>query len=570
MDTKELVSDTELATSTTTTEQWQGPVLDVLRELLDGHDRHEQVIAIFEKLVARNSELELQLVEMLARRKKNEGISSDQLKLFLDALDARRNDAKGTTDDAPCTPAQDEANSRLREASGIDAKCSEQQAQPPGSPAQPPVRKPFPEHLTRVPNVIEVPVELRHCPICGKERVCIGHDSVEIADLKPAEVFIRVDMREKRQCKPCDGEIVRAPVGDRIVSGGRFGTRLVAQLLVDKYDDGLPLHRQKQRFERMGLPVSVSTLADQVTWATDLLKPLARAARRRVLAAAVMHVDGTGLPVLTRDKKTHKRVGKGKKLGTLWGYTGDETALYLYCSSGHKSGQADGDVGPEDFLAQRTGYTVADAASVFDQSFQRDDLIECACNMHARRYFVKALDGGDERALLPIAGFKKLYEIEAKIRDVDHDEKRRTRRAESKPVYDAIVEWCKVYDEEERPSSPLGTAIRYLLNNEEALTRFLDDGRIPIDNGEAERLHVRAALARKNFLFAGSDEGGRRAALVFTILGSCRLAGVDPVEYLADVLPRLARGIRAREADKLLPAPWNERRSADDAPAAAE
>jgi transposase len=567
--TIDAASAANVATSTTSTEEWRGTVLDVLRKLLEGHEHDATVLAIFEKLVARNNELELQLVQMLSRGRKNEGISAAQLRLFLEALDQGRKQADDESDPAgvPCTPAVDEANTRLREVSGIDAKCRESEPEPPKPPRQPSTRGAFPEHLSRVPNPIAVPDDERPCPKCGNERECIGHETTEVAELEPAKVFIRVDIREKLMCKPCGGELVRAPAGDKVVSGGCFGPMLVGQLLIDKYSDGLPLHRQKERFERMGLPIAVSTLADQVTWATDLLRPLERAARRRVLGAIVMHVDGTGLPVLTRDKKTHKKIGKGKKLGVLWGYTGDDTALFLYCSTGHSRGQDDEDIGPEEFLANRKGYTVADAASVFDRSFKRDDLIECGCNMHARRKFVVALDGGDQRAALPIAGFKKLYEIEAKIHDVDDDERLAVRDEESRPVYDALVHWCEVYAEEERPTSPLGKAVRYLLNHQDALKRFLEDGRVPLDNGEAERLHVRAALTRKNFLFAGSDEGARRAAIAYTILGSCRLAEVNPAEYLADVLPKLARGVRAKEAAALLPAAWRAHREAEGAQA---
>ena len=339
-----------------------------------------------------------------------------------------------------------------------------------------------------------MPEAQRACPVCGSTRECIGHDVTEVADLKPAEVFVRVEMREKLWCESCEGEIVRAPVGDRVVSGGRFGPTLVAQLLVDKYEDGLPLHRQQPRFERMGLPVSVSTLADQVTWATDLLLPVWRAAQEAVLSSQVMHLDGTGMPVLVRDPKTHKKIGSGKRLGTLWGYTGGETALYLYCSTGHAVGKTPEDVGPQQFLARRKGYTVADAATVFDRSFARDELIECGCNMHARRYFVRALEGGDDRAALPIAAFKKLYDIEAQAKGLDDEARLELRQKESRPVYDSRLNWCTVYQPKERPSSPLAKAIGYVINHQHALTRFLQAGCVPMDNGAAERLHVRVAV----------------------------------------------------------------------------
>jgi transposase len=171
----------------------------------------------------------------------------------------------------------------------------------------------------------------------------------------------------------------------------------------------------------------VSTLADQVTWATDLMRPLWRMAIEQVLEAMVMHLDATGLPVLDRD------ASGGKRLGALWGYVGDENvAAYLYASTGKKSAQRPGELGPEEMLARRTGYTVADASNLFDSSFERTDLIECGCNMHGRRYWTKALDAGDTRAALPIAAYKKLYEIEAKIRGLAPGDKLSVRQEESK------------------------------------------------------------------------------------------------------------------------------------------
>ena len=537
------------AASTTTSEK-RGPVLDVLRELLTER-RDAEVLALVAKLVVRNSELERRLMQMLSRGQKNEGVSTAQLRLFLDALAATGVD----TSDAGA-PDLGDANDKLRGASGIDATSNgEAPAERPAK--QPPLRKPPPAHLPRVDNPIKVPAAERPCPACGAERVCIGHDVTEVIELEPARVIVRLDRREKLGCETCEGELVRAPVGDKVVSGGRLGSKLVSVLLVDKYDDGLPLHRQKRRFERMGVDVAVSTLADQVTWATDLMRPLWRVAIEQVLAAMVMHLDATGLPVLDRD------AAGGKRLGSLWGYVGDENvAAYLYASTGKKNAQRPGEIGPEEMLARRTGYTVADASNLFDRSFARPDLVECGCNMHGRRYWAKALDAGDTRAALPIAAYKKLYEIEAKVRSLAPDEKLAVRQAESKAVFDEIVSWAEAYKLHEPPASSLGTAIRYMTNHKVALGRFLEDGVIPIDNGIVERLHVRAALTRKNYLFAGSDTGGERAAIAYTILGCCRLVGVNPVEYLTDVLPRLARGVRLRDVPAMLPAAWKAARQA--------
>lgn len=519
-------------------------MLNVLQELLAEH-RNEEIVALFRKLVARNGDLERRLADLLRRGgHKNEGVSSAQLLLFMQELTA-------------AASAQDleEANGKLRGASGID----EPQGEPEKKRRQPPLRRPIPANLRRVDNPILVPQSERACPVCKGERTCIGHDVTEIVDLVPAEVIVRVDRREKLACKQCQGELVRAEIGDKVVCGGRLGSRLVAELLVDKYRDGIPLHRGKGRLGRLGFPISVSTLGDQVTWAADLLQPLQRAAIKAVLASTIMHIDATGLAVLA-----HKEPG-GKKLGSLWGYIGDDaTALMLYTSTGKTTGQRPGEIGPGEMLARRRGYVVADAAGIFDASFKREDLIECGCNMHARRYFHKALDGGDRRAALPIAAFKKLYEIEEKVRDRDAETRREQREAHSKPVYDELVAWCYAYKPHEPPGSSLGKAIRYLTNHQVALRRFLGDGVIPIDNGAVERLHVRTALTRKNYLFAGSDAGGERAAIVYTILGCCQLCGVNPVEYLADVLPRLARRVRLCDVPAMLPT----RAIADQAPSA--
>jgi transposase len=541
----------------------RGPVLDVLRVLLADFEGRDQILAIVGRLIARNTELEQQLAKTLF--KKSEHVSTAQLLLALGALGLAGRGASPSADDDRAQPeVLDDADSKLRQASGIDDPGPEKTPRP---PRQPRTRMPAPAHLERVPNKIPVPTAERACPSCGAERACIGHESTEVIDLIPAKVFVRVDLREKLVCRPCEGEHVRAPLPDKVVAGGRLGLVFVAQLLVDKYVDGLPLHRQRERYARLGIDLSVSTLCDQVKWSTDLLKPLWRAALDEVIAARVMHVDGTGLSVLD------PAVAGGKRLGTLWGYVGTDathaTAAYVYTSTGKKVGQKPGELGPQDVLARREGPTVADASNVFEAAFSRPGLLECGCNMHGRRYWIKALDAGDQRAALPIAAYKKLYQIEDEIKAHDPDAKLAERTARSKPVFDELIAWCQVREAHEPPSSKLGTAIRYMLNNRVALGRFLENGIIPIDNGPVERLHVRAALTRKNFLFAGADSGGDRAAIAFTIFGSCRLAGVDPLEYLSDILPRLTHSIRLSDVAAMLPAAWKARREAA-AKAAAE
>ena len=531
------------------------PVLELIQELLAA-GRIEEVVALVAKLVSRNSELERLLHDVKTKGKSREGVSTAQLVLLIGGLSAETNPALAEVDAKLRASAGLEEKQRRDEAEAAERKSKRREGQ---------TRRPLPAHLARVDNIIPVPEAQRPCPLCGAARTCIGHDVTEVLELIPAQVFVRLDKREKLACLPCDGELVRAPLGNKVVAGGRMGTALVAQVIVDKYRDGLPLARQVERFERMGIDLAISTLADQVRWAAEALEPLWRAALTKALEADVLHLDATSLAVLARD------VASGIRLGSIWGYVGadvsDEgteyTAVCLYASTGKRTGQRPGELGPDDVLAMREGDVVADASPLFDASFKRKELHECGCNMHARRRFTKALDAGDTRAALPLAGFKKLYDIEEELRNVSIENRRRVRQEQSRPVYDDLLAWVVAHRPHEPPSSGLGQALQYLDNHHVALMRFLGSGVIPIDNGAVERLHVRTAMTRKAFLFAGSDAGAERAAIAYTLLGNCALAEVDPVEYLSDVLPRLTtRRVRLSDMPALLPAAWKAARDA--------
>jgi transposase len=514
-------------------------VLDVLRELLVNH-RNDEIVELVTQLVSRNRELELLMAKMREGKHTGERVSQEQLDLFFDKLRAVSEGALS------------EANQTLEKAAKDNGGRTEQ----PKPPKQPPVRRPPPPRARRVDNPIAVPESERACPVCGADRKCIAHETTEVIDLIPAEVIVRLDRREILACAACEAELVRAPMGDKVVAGGAYGSRLVGHLVVGKYWDGLPLHREGQQLERLGLSMPSSSMADQITWATDLLRPVWSHLVITVLGAEVMHVDATGLPVRDKDSPA------GIVTGALWGYVGDTTsAVYLYTSTAKKLGQKPGELGPEEFLAMRTGPVVADAANLFDASFHSDARIEIGCNMHARRYFVKALEANDARAAVPLAAFRALYDVEDAVRDADPERRREERQRRSKPVYEELVRWCATYQPLEPPSSLLGKGIQYLLNHRVALMRFLDDGRFPIDNGIVERLHRRPAIGRRNFLFAGSHLGAKRAAIAYSILASCNLADVNPIDYLADVLPRLARGVFVHsELAVLVPAVWKTMR----------
>jgi transposase len=529
------------ATASTTPEHGakRGQVLEVLRDLLD-EGRDDAVLELVGKLVARNEELELLLATIRERKNRRERVPSDQLDLFLDKL-------------------RDECDEQLKRANAEleqTAKEHSGRPKPEKGPKQPPVRRPPPPGLRRVDNPIPVPEEERPCPKCGRERTCIGHCTTEVIELIPAEVVVRLDQREVLACEDCEAELVRAPTGNKVVGSGYYGPMLVASLVVGKYWDGLPLNRMRQQFERLGLSMPSSSVGDQITWATELLRPIWLYLMVQTLEATVMHLDSTSIPVKDRDSP------KGITLGSLWGYVGDQqSAVFLYCRTGKARGQVEGELGPADILTRRSGFVCADAAGIFDSSMLREDIVEVGCNMHARRYFVKALDAGDARAAVPIAAYKTLYDVEATVRDESSERRLEERQRRAVPVYDELIAWCQTYQPVERPGSHLGAGIRYLLNHQIALRRYLEDGRLPIDNGIVERLHRRPAVGRKAYLFAGSHTGAERAAIAYSIVATCHLNDIEPTAYLADVMPRLERGVViARDIPRLAPVAWKAAR----------
>lgn len=516
----------------------RSPLLEMLNKLL-AERRDELVVTLFAQVLARNGELEKRLAKRrLGGANESEGITSAQLDLFLAAL-------KEEAD-----AALKEANEKLKQA----AKAPEKPAAPPRPPKQPALRRPIPDHLRRVENIIPVPADQRPCPFCGKERKCIDHDVTYVIELLPPEVIVREDKREVLACVPAcrdESELKRAPLGDKVISGGIYGSALVGTMLVRKYDHNMPLHRLREELLRYGLDMPSASASDQIQWATDLLRPIWHQTQQDVLNARFMQLDPTSIPVRDKDH------GFGIQLGSLCAYVGDaELVAYLYSSTGKKNGQRVGELGPEEFLAMRKGPTMADASNAFDKSFARPELIEIGCNAHGRRGFVKALDVGDTRAAIPITAFKRLYDIEQEAATLTDEQRTEVRRESSRPLYDELLAWCRSYLPHEPPKAPLARACGYLINHQLALTRFLDDGSIPIDNTLVERLHRRPAIGKRNFLFVGSHAGGERAAIAYSILGTCRLIGLNPVAYLRDVLPTLARGVDLDQIPSFMPKAW--------------
>lgn len=410
-------------------------------------------------------------------------------------------------------------------------------------------RSALPSHLPRQEIVHAVPEAERRCPTCGVDRVCIGHETSEVLEFVPASFRVEVHKREKLACSTCEKGVAIAAVPDKVIEKGRPGAGLLAQVMIAKYADHIPLTRQRTMYRREGVDLPVSTMVDWVAAVSASLTPLVARLEELVLGAHVLQVDDTGIKVLDRDEPG------GTKKGHLWCYVGDATwTVFRYTPDWRKEG-------PQSFLEPRRGWIVADAYKGYDGLFAKPGAtaIEVGCWAHARRPFAELALEGDPRAAPVIDAVRALYKIEeqATVERADADTRLRRRQTESASLVETIVKLCTDIRGRAPPSDPLAKGAGYILNQERALRRFLEDGHLPIDNTLVERRLRPIATGRRNYLFCGSDAGAERAAVVYTLFGNCALVGVDPRAYMTWVLTELETGhVPASRIDELLPAHW--------------
>jgi transposase len=410
-------------------------------------------------------------------------------------------------------------------------------------------RKPLPAHLPREVVVLEPAAELLTCAVCGTAKTCIGHETSEVLEFEPGHFKVLVYERAKYACRPCGGEVVIGPTGDRPLDSGLPGYGLLADVLVRKYAEHMPLHRLRGSYARLGVELPVSTLADWVAGGTDQLDPLAHAVWARTFTSHVLQADDTGITVLDDQKPG------GSKRGHIWCYLGDQRwASYVYTPTWS------GD-GPCSFLKGRRGWVQADAYAGYDALFNQPASAarEVGCWAHARRRFVKALDR-DKRAAFAVQRIGELYAIDrdAKERGLDAAGRHALRADRAPPILDSLKTSIEEIRPQTLPKSELGGALTYALNQWTPLQRVFEDGALELDNNACERALRPVAVGRKSWMFAGSDDGAVRAATLYTLLGTCRLHGVEPVAYLKDVLRKLAGGWKQNRIDELLPPRWQE------------
>jgi transposase len=408
-------------------------------------------------------------------------------------------------------------------------------------------RREFPTHLPRETHVI-APLHSA-CPDCGGDLKHLGDDVSELLELEPVRFKVIRHVRPKLACASCD-TIVQAPAPPRPIERGMAGPGLLAHVLVSKYADHLPLYRQAEIYARDGVELDRTLLAQWVGNLSALLTPLTDALRDHVLAADVVHADDTPIPVLAP--------GRGKtKTGRLWTYVRDErpaagkaAPAVWFAYTPDRKGEH-----PQRHLHDFSGILQADGYAGFSQIYESGRVLEAACWAHVRRKFVDL----HELHKSPVAAealerIGALYAIEKEIRGQPPDQRRAVRVERSRPLLDAMKAWLQQTLQTLSQKSEAAKAIRYALNRWDALGRYCDDGRIEIDNNAAERALRCVALGRKNFLFAGSDAGGERAAAIYSLLGAAKLNQCDPEAYLRYVLTRIAEHPITRIAELL---PWN-------------
>lgn len=410
-----------------------------------------------------------------------------------------------------------------------------------------PARKPLPEHLPR--ETRKIPPKQTACPGCGGGLKHLGEDVSEMLEWVPASFKVIRQVREKLACGRCD-RIVQAEAPSRPIARGMAGPGLLAHVLVSKYCDHLPLYRQEEIYEREGVELDRATLADWVGSASGLLQPLVEALRRHVMSAEKLHADDTPVPVLAP--------GLGKtKLGRLWTYVrddrpaGDATppAVWFAYSPDRKGEH------PQAHLSSFTGTLQADGYAGFEALYESGCIREAACWAHVRRKFYDLrLAHNSPVAAEALRRIGELYAIEADIRGWQPEERSRTRNERSRPLLASLKQWLEETLVKLSKKSETAVAVRYALGRWEALLRYVDDGRLEMDNNAAERALRVVALGRKNYLFAGSDRGGERAAAIYSLIGTAKLNGVDPETYLREVLSRIADH-PVNRIEELLP--WN-------------
>lgn len=424
----------------------------------------------------------------------------------------------------------------------VDANVGRQRSERPRNTN----RGSLPSHLERIEQLVDV--EDKACPCCGGALHQIGEDVSERLDVVPTTFRVLVTRRPRYGCRSCESAVVQAPAPARIVEGGIPTEALIAQVLVSKYADHLPLYRQAQIYARQGIVLDRSTLADWVGRAAWYLRPLRDHVLERLRRSERLFADETTAPVLDP--------GRGRtKTGQIWAYARDDRpcggespqmVAYVYAAD-RKAERPDAHLGDFAGILQVDGYGGYAALAR-----RRSQVSLAFCWAHARRKFYELADSSPVATEI-LHRIAALYAIEDEIRGLPAKERSAVRHDRSRAIVDDLRQYLEARSRQVSAKSKLGEAIRYSLTRWDGLVRFLDDGRIDLDNNTVERSIPPLALGRKNALFAGSDEGGDNWAVIATLIENCKLSGINPHAWLAETLTKLANGHPANGVRELMP-----------------
>jgi transposase len=384
----------------------------------------------------------------------------------------------------------------------------------------------------------------KQCSGCGRVKDRIGQDESRILEYVPAKLEVHVYVRPKYACRYCKDGVMSPPPPMRPIARGIAGPGLIAQIVVAKFGDHLPLYRQEDFFTRHGLHIPRSTLCDWVRAAADLLMPLYERQKELVLRSPVLWTDDTPVTVLVGGDE-------GSRTARFWTYIAEEHPYSVYDFTESRARD-----GPASFLRKFAGYLHADAYGGYDHIYlgSNDAIREVACWAHARRKFFDARNSSPRDAHQVLEWIGQLYDVEERARELSADARHKMRVAEAAPVLDRIDTRLAELEQRALPKSVLAKAVSYARNQWQALCRYTEDGRLSIDNNVSERTLRHQAIGRKNWLFLGSEQAGPRAAVLFTILAGAKRHRIEPWTYLRELLLRLHDD--DPRLDEMLPDQW--------------
>lgn len=486
------------------------------------------------------AQLEQRLAKLLARTfgKQREKLDPDQLLLF------DREELTALSAELAAAAAEREAAANEPAASATESAAQSAPAKRKGHG-----RRELPAHLPREQKRYELSPEQRVCPCCGEQRAEVGSETSEQLEYIPASYQVIEHIRVKYACRRCAEQVAVAPKPPQPVEKGLPGPGLLAQTVLAKYGDHAPLYRQEDIAARQGLILRRSTLCDWIAAAADLALPLYERMKELALQSHVLHTDDTTVKLLD------PLAGRART-ARFWAYIGDRAhpyTLYDFTDSRKRDG-------PEQFLSGYRGYLQADAYGGYDGLFLNSggEIVEVACWAHARRYWFDAIKTDPARAHQALGFIARLYAIERHCAKCTAEQRQAARQTHALPILTQFKTWLDEHASRVLPKSPIGEAFTYTLNQWAALVRYVEDGALAIDNNVAERTLKPCALGRKNWLFVASLTGGRRAAILFSLIASAKANQVEPWAWLRDVftrLPLLPPGDLST-LDTLLPDRW--------------